>query len=304
MITIESSTRGVGAVLLTVGALVAPQAWADAPLPPASFTTDVLVNGFSQCSGSINSSSDGICSFGSSFAHTDGGVPGTSGFDPTVAPGTHVGATALAPGVAAVADMTYLIQVNGPAAPNHQVAVDMFSTGLASVLNPSGTGQSFALVALSVTNEGSSRGALDPTKGMIIDSHFDDVSCSSAGCLQQGMAWSQPNALQGDHLCLTLGNEYLITIQASSSVAGMGTSAMASIDPQIVVDPVQLEASAGCFQPSNPSLYTIAVSPGASTGGTTSVPEPGILALSMLALLMLGLSRAGGRRMRAAAAAG
>jgi hypothetical protein len=280
------------AVLLAATGLCSAAASVGATLAPATFTNDVLLNGTSTCPDSINTTTDGYCWLGSSVAHSDGGIAGTPGYDPSASPGTHLSALATTVGVTSVASMTYLFEVNGPPAPGGQIAVDILSSGAASVLAPTGTGQSWATASLAVTNDGSGTvGGPDPLQGAVVDSHFDNLTCSGSGCVQTGLAWNQTDAL-----CLTQGYVYQITIQASSFVSGKGTTGSAAIDPRIIVDPTQVSAANGCFQPANPLDYPISISPGASTGGPTATPEPSALALMGLGLLALGLGRGSRRR--------
>jgi hypothetical protein len=261
-------------------------------LPPSVFTNDITLFGADQCPGSVNAPTDGFCFAGTSVAHSDGGVPGSPGFDPSAGPGTHVSATAAGAGIKSTGAMTYFFQVGGPLVPGGEIAVNILSSGFASVTG--GTGSASALLTLTDSGGDSGiTGPSDPNEGLQL-SLFDSVSCVGSKCITIGSAWNQTN-----DLCLTLGDTYEISILTKAGALTNSTLSSAAIDPRIVVDPMTGGPTMPCFQPPNPSAYTVSVSAGASAGNT-SVPEPGTLALLALGLLAVGAQRV--QRTRAARA--
>jgi hypothetical protein len=228
----------------TLGALgclwvLVAHAQVPAPLPPSVFTNDITLYGADQCPGSTNASTDGYCFSGTSVAHSNGGVPGSPGFDPSAPPGTHVSATATSAGIKSTAAMTYYFQVGGPLVPDGQIAVNVISSGLASV---NGVGSASALLILTDAGGDSGiTGPSDPNEGLQL-SLFDSVSCMGSKCLTLGSAWNQT-----DDLCLTQGDTYQITIVTKASAFANNMLSSAAIDPHIVVDPVTGAPTMPCF---------------------------------------------------------
>jgi hypothetical protein len=194
--------------------------------------------------------------------------------------------------------MTYYFEVGGPATPTGQIAVDILSSGAALVSG----GLGGALASLSVFDAGSdaqaAANALNPN-GPVVDYHYDAMGCTVFGCATSGAAWTQLTQFDADHLCLTQGEVYGITISAGVSALGRGATGSASVDPKIIVDPESgpqgpVDPPSSCYQPTDPSSYqaSIIISGGASTG--VSVPEPGTIGLMGLGLFGVGL----GRRLR------
>ena len=139
-------------------------------LPPSVFTNDITLFGADQCPGSVNASTDGFCFAGTSVAHSDGGVPGSPGFDPNAAPGTHVSATAAGAGIKSTGAMTYFFQVGGPLVPGGQIAVNILSSGFASVTG-GGAGSASALLTLTDSGgDGGITGPVGPGRGSAAES--------------------------------------------------------------------------------------------------------------------------------------
>jgi hypothetical protein len=302
-------SRIVHSAALAVGPLAA---WAlgagcanAVTIPPAIFTNDVRVGGASQCPGSTNASQDGFCVVGGNVAHSDGGIPGTPGYDPSLGPGTHVSAMVVDQTVSATGSMQYYFLIGGPPVPGGQIAVNVMSSGFATVLTPPGSkGKSSAEVSMTIVDEGPDsgvgNGVPDPDPSGPVASHSDSVVCTSAGCKQKGMPWGTSDSLFTDRLCLTQGDLYEITIIAEATVGALHTGAFAAIDPRIRVDPVNVDPPAECFQATNPLDYPISISAGASTGAP--VPEPDTLALLAGGLAVSALAQA--RRRRASGGCG
>jgi hypothetical protein len=287
----------------TLAAVLAGLAAATAQaLPlPANFTSIVAGGGTTTGVCGSNTGTDGICTAANgSFAHTDGGVVGTPGYDPSLRPGTSVSVAANGFGTFAYSQVTYYFEVGGPPIPtqyNGLLAVDILSSGIASL-----TGSGFAFASLLVTDMGSDADIApntpDPDKGLVLDNRYD---CVGSGCILHGVAWTQTDQFSADHLCLTQGDMYAITITTGSSIGSRGGSGSASVDPQIIVDPQgPTDPKASCYQPGDPLSYqaAISISPGTSTG--VAVPEPGTLGLLGLGLAGLGLARRSVRRSRQA----
>jgi hypothetical protein len=263
------------------------------PLPPATFTYNV-VTGLSGACAAGAQATDGSCTSGSNFATTNGGTLNNTG--------TSVSTGASGAGVSTYASMTYYFEVGGPPAPAvpggqaGQIAVDILSSGSAFLTG--GSGLSF--VSLLVTDSGSDAGipagAPDPDQNLVVDSRYFGVGCSYFGCTTVGAPWSESTTVGAgftapDHLCLTQGDMYAITITAATTGGSPGVTGGASLDPKIIVDPQgPTDPKAQCYQPTNPLSYQAAVT--ISDGASTGVPlaESGTLGLMGLGLFGVGLA--------------
>jgi len=277
----------IAALVATLGAAAAQAN----TMPPTTFTYNV-VNGLTPACPTGPQSVAGTCTSGVGFATADGGVVNNTG--------TSVSAGATGPLQTSLATMTYYFEVGGPTSPTGQVAVDVLSSGAAFLSG----GPGLSLASLVITDAGPdaaiASNTLNPYGGSVVDYHYDAVGCTLRGCSETGAAWTQTTQLGADHLCLTQGEVYAITIEAGLSALGKGASGSASVDPKIIVDPQgPQDPPTSCYQPPDPSIYqsAISISDGASTG--VSVPEPGTLGLMGLGLFGLGLGRRLTRRARA-----
>jgi PEP-CTERM motif len=262
--------RLVGAVL----ALAAQGALA-AVLPPAAFTYTVDTgSGLAGCS-AAGTAFDGSCDYAGpngagGTVKASGGVPGTPGYLPAL-PGTSVSSQAqvgTGPNAATVtskSSMTYFLQIAGPAG---NVPVFVISTGL---IDLKGTGLASADFLLTDITTG---GNQIYSKSLSASEFSPEGSDSSS--------WSSTSSV-----CMTTGDIYQISIATIATSAAGGYSALAQIDPKLKVDP---PAPAVCPLQVDPNLYTISVSPGASTG-FAEVPEPGSFALAGLGFGLLAFGR-------------
>ena len=236
---VENKNLKLASTLATALACLGAAAAQATPLPASAFTYNVLNGGIPACAVGVHSN-DGSCISGPSFATTDGGTGNNTG--------TGVSSGASGPGVSSLATMTYYFEVGGPIAPAvpggqpGQIAVDILSSGAASLSG----GLGMSLATLTITDAGSDAdiagGVPDPDPGVPLDSRFFGVTCGNSGCTTIGAAWTQSTQIGAgftapDHLCLTQGDMYKIVITASTTATDAGASGSASVDPKIIVDP-------------------------------------------------------------------
>jgi hypothetical protein len=258
-------------------------------MPPSTFIYNVI-NGLTPACPTGPQATDGTCTSGPGYATTSGGVVNNTG--------TSVVAGATGPIQSSIATMTYYFEVGGPASPTGQIAVDILSSGSAFVSGGLGGSLAFMNVVDAGPDAAIGTNSLN-LNGTVVDYHYDAMGCTSRGCATSGAAWTQLTQFDADHLCLTQGEVYAITISAGVSALGKGASGSASVDPKIIVDPQgPQDPPTSCFQPTDPSIYqaSISISGGASTG--VSVPEPGTIGLMGLGLFGVGLGRRFSQRTR------
>lgn len=279
----------------TASTIPASQFWFDvAPNVGAPFS--VLTGCTPVLSGSADGGTCGSETSGPGYAATSGGI-GTDSYLP-VTPG----GVALGPGTAVDADstwssgaetgsiakMVYSFEATGPTSEDF-IPVDIISSGLAAT-----TGDARADLSLVIRDTGGDGnipgGDPDPdSSAPLLDL---TAVCAYGSCVT---SWNTPNNQLTDMLCVVNGDNYTVTITATTE-AGPGyaatNSASAMIDPVIKLDP---PPPASCSTGNNPlSEFDVVAGPGASTGVVASVPEPdprGLAAFAMLAIVVLASRR-------------
>lgn len=257
-------------------------------LPGSTFGYNVMASGVSQCA-SGRLTSDGICDYTSAnlaaggTAQASGGIPGTPGYDGL--PGTGVSASATngqvsvaGPGtpVRTESSMDYFFVVNGP---GDQIPITVLSAGLASL-----TGAGSALATFTIADSGSDAGitaASDPDPEGYLYEKVVGVRSSDSSFGPEQRSWNESVTL-----CVVPGDVYEVRIDAIAYSTGQTGQALASIDPQLKVDP---PAPQSCELDGPLSAYSLGISDNASAG--FDVPEPGTLVLAGLGLGLLGLVR-------------
>jgi hypothetical protein len=276
-------------VLLVVAGLAGAPAFADVPLPPATFIFDVIqgntvVSGCTSGGGVSGGGSCGSESSGPGYALTSGGI-GTASYLPSTPGGIPLGTGTVADAVSnwtsgksvlSTSLISYSFEASGPSSVTY-IPIDVLSTALLSV-----TGNSTAEVSLVIRGEGPQDTAT-PLLNLL-------AFCANGTCVSD---WGTPGSQLTNLLCVANGDSYNITISAITTAGkgkyGPSDTASALIDPVIKLDPPY---PTSCPVPVDPSQIQITTSPGTSTG--VSVPEPS--GLSLAALGALGLCLFGRRR--------
>ena len=270
--------------ILVAATMSGAAAFADVPVPPATFVFDVtqgnaVVSGCSSFGGASGGGSCGAENSGPGYALTSGGI-GTASYVPATPGGIPLGTGTVADAVSnwtsgasvhTTSLISYSFEASGPSNVSY-IPVDVLSTALLSV-----TGNSTAEVSLVIRGEGP-----QDTPAPLLDLL---AFCAYGTCVSD---WGTPGNELTNLLCVANGESYSITISAVTT-AGKGQygptdNASALIDPVIKLDPPY---PTSCPVPVDPNQIRITTSPGTSTG--VSVPEPSGLSLAALGAIGLCL---------------
>lgn len=302
--SIARTRSGASATLLGMTAFLAARAFA-VPIPPANFTYDVSSGGsiLGGCAPAATSVGGTCGSEGSSpgYAATSGGI-GTASYLPVTPGGTVLGnGTAVdamstwtaGASVASNAVITYSFEATGPANVDY-IPVDVLSTGLLSA-SGDGTAHLTLVISDSGTDANIPPGVPDNGPGTLLTL---TASCADGSCISD---WYTANNVLSDQFCVVNGDNYTITIDASTTAgpgAGGKNSASAVLDPRIILDPPYPTVC----NPAVPlSQLGVDTGPGASTGFLeVGVPEPSVLSLAAIGMLGMGGLALRRRRGRAA----
>src|ERR1700722_20038827 len=272
--------------ILVVAAFSGAPAFADVPLPPATFIFDVtqgntVVSGCTSFGGAAGGGSCGSGSSGPGYALTSGGI-GTASYVPATPGGIPLGTGTVADAVSnwtagksvlTTSLISYSFEASGPSSVTY-IRIVVLSTALLSV-----AGNSTAEVSLVIRGEGP-QDTPAPLLNLL-------AFCANGRCLSD---WGTPGSELTNLLCVANGDSYNITISAITTAGkgqyGPANSASALIDPVIKLDPPY---PTSCPVPVDPSPIRITTSAGTSTG--VSVPEPSDLSLAVLGALGLCLPR-------------
>jgi hypothetical protein len=284
--------------ILLAAALMAAATASAAPIPPPDFRFIVTQGGTAVpgCTPFPGSPFGGTCgseTSGPGYAATSGGI-GTPSYLPLTPGGTVLGTGTAVDALSdwssgstihSRATLIYSFEATGPASVEF-IPIDVLSTGLLSVV-----GDATANLSLVIRDQGTDAnippGVPDPDpKGPLLDL---TAHCAHGHCVS---SWGLPGNLVTDLLCVVNGDNYTVSIRATTS-AGRGWGKTPSIgsailDPVIKLDP---PSPTSCPLTVDPSSIRITTSPGTSTGVTTGVPEPSALSLAVLAGLGLLLAK-------------
>jgi hypothetical protein len=288
------------AILMAIAMLASGTALGAAPIPPAELTFDV-----SQVSTVVHgckpnpTSQGGHCGSeksGPGFAATSGGI-GTASYL-AVTPGGKVLGTGTAVdalsnwtsggAIRSSATMTYSFEATGPSSVNF-IPVDVISKGLVDLVGNSNASLSLMVLDQQEPDRNIPQGISDPDPpGPLLDL---SAKCSHGECSFDSWGNAPVNELT-NLLCVVNGDDYVLTIQATTAAApGHGTrnSASAVLDPVIKIDP---PTPSNCPITVDPHLLRVTTGPGASTGvGVSSgVPEPSTLSLAAFAAIGLAFA--------------
>jgi hypothetical protein len=285
------------AILMAIATLASGTAFGATPIPPAGFTFDVSQGGtvVSDCMPhpTLLGGACGSETSGPGFAATSGGI-GTASYLPVTPGGTVLGTgTAVdalsnwtsGGAIRSTATMTYSFEATGPSSVN-LIPVDVISKGLVDLV-----GNSTASLLLTVRDQGGDGnippGVPDPEpNGPLLDL---TANCSDGKCSFDSWGGAPGHGLT-NLLCVVNGNNYVLTIKASTTAAawhGTQDSASAVLDPVIVLDP---PTERDCPITVDPRLLKVTTGPGASTGVSSGVPEPSTLSLAAFAAIGLAFA--------------